>query len=142
MGRIGCHETSVRNYRSALRKIPRERRSQGQLCHLNGRKLHCPLYSHYLFWAPHIPVSRKFSSLWFCKTSACYLPSHATKHTMRNSDSYVIIADPRGLSTGNWTPLPARNGRSCNCMFPHVFTEWSCSKRSALHLYSSLLSIN
>jgi len=141
-GRIVCHKTSVRNYHSALRKIPRERRSQGQPCHLSGRKLHRLLYSRYLFWAPHIPVSRKFSSLWFCKISACYLHSHAMKHTLRNSVSHMIIADPRGLSTGNSTPLPARNGSSCSCMSPHVFMEWSCSKGSAFHLYSSHLSIN
>jgi len=109
---------------------------------LELRNLRRLLYSRYLFWAPHIPVSRKFSSLWFCKISPCYLHSREMKHTLRNSDSHMIIADPRGLSIGNWTPLPASNGSSCSCVLSHVFMEWSCSKGSALHLYSSLLSIN
>jgi hypothetical protein len=34
MGRIGCPETSVRNYRSALRKILKERRSQRKMHYL------------------------------------------------------------------------------------------------------------
>ena len=42
MGLIGCHETSLRNYRSALRKIREERRSQISWSFSNLR----PLRSH------------------------------------------------------------------------------------------------
>jgi len=33
MGTIGCTETSVRNYQSTLRKIPKESRSNYKYCH-------------------------------------------------------------------------------------------------------------
>ena len=63
MGPIGCPETSVRNYISALRKIPKERRSKMRVTeHFNQifwieEPLHLSLctYAHYYAEAAEIP---------------------------------------------------------------------------------------